>query len=281
MRGSVTGQSTSLFLPLAKLRCEGDETHTFRQPPDVLPMLRPVLTLFALAAASPALAQPCEVTIARAPDAIRAEIEAWVRSEPRCATSLEVRVVESSGGLYVFARDGRGFTRQRMVPDGATVAALIASWIADDSIDGVWLPEAPPNPPVLMAPPGLLPATPRADAHARAGRNLRVTGLGIGAAGLVAITAGVYFGVRANEISAEISSHSPTEPWSIDIAQREAQGRRDETRQYALLAAGGGLVATGALVYLVGRAQAKQDRLTVAPTATARGDVGLAVAGRF
>jgi hypothetical protein len=31
-------------------------------------------------------AQPCEVTIPRAPDAVRIEIETWVRAEPRCAS---------------------------------------------------------------------------------------------------------------------------------------------------------------------------------------------------
>lgn len=55
-------------------------------------------------------------------------------------TSLEVRVVPTDGGYYLFARDDRGFTRDRLVPDGATAGALVASWMADDSIDGVWIP---------------------------------------------------------------------------------------------------------------------------------------------
>lgn len=102
-------------------------------------MLRPLLvTALVVATSAPASGQPepCSVTIARAPDDVRVEIEAWVRAEPRCVTPLEVRVVETAGGLYLFARDGRGFTRERIVPDGRTAGALVASWIADDSIDG-------------------------------------------------------------------------------------------------------------------------------------------------
>jgi len=129
------------------------------------------VALAALFVARPVVAQPvtspahCEVTIARAPEDVREVIEAWVRAEPRCTTTLEVRVVPSDGGLYLFARDGNGRVRERVVPDAQSVGVLIASWIADDAIDGV---EAPPPsvqvvPPhrergPMLAPPGETPA---------------------------------------------------------------------------------------------------------------------------
>jgi hypothetical protein len=90
--------------------------------------------------AAPALAQPvttpepCSVTIARAPDDVRAEIETWVRAEPRCSTSLEVRVVATTdGALYLYARDERGRIRERVVPDAQSAGVLVASWVADDA----------------------------------------------------------------------------------------------------------------------------------------------------
>jgi hypothetical protein len=134
------------------------------------------ITVLALVlAALPAAAQPvlrpteCSVTIARAPDDVRAVVDAWVRSEPRCSIALEVRIVPSEGGLYLLATDERGGIRERLVPDAQTAGVLIASWIADDSATQPQ-PEpapAPPAPPVLparrlnlddrLAPPGLAP----------------------------------------------------------------------------------------------------------------------------
>jgi hypothetical protein len=85
-------------------------------------------------AQTPLPVQPCDVHIARAPDDVRAAIEAWVRAEHRCSTTLEVRVVPTEGGYYLFARDGRGFVRERIVPDAQSAGVLVASWVADDSI---------------------------------------------------------------------------------------------------------------------------------------------------
>ena len=75
-------------------------------------MVSRVLALIAVCAPSPAFAQPvthpergpCKVVIALAPDAVRTEIEAWVRAEPRCEHELEVRVVPTQDGYYLSAR---------------------------------------------------------------------------------------------------------------------------------------------------------------------------------
>jgi len=93
-----------------------------------------------LVVASPALAQPvtrtdtCTVSIVRAPDAVRTVIEAWVGAEPRCTTSLELRVVATEDGLYLLARTPDGRVHERVVPDAQTAGVLVASWAADDSI---------------------------------------------------------------------------------------------------------------------------------------------------
>src|SRR4051812_33596116 len=102
--------------------------------------MRTLIPLTVLATAGSAVAQPivapepCSVSIARAPDDVRAEIDHWVRAEPRCNASLEVRVVPTDGGYYLFARDNRGRVRERVVPDARSAGVLVASWVADDTI---------------------------------------------------------------------------------------------------------------------------------------------------
>jgi hypothetical protein len=101
------------------------------------------LVLAASCATATAVAQPvtrpgevpaCRVAIAYAPDDVRAEIDAWVRAEPRCERELEVRVVPTDDGLYLQARDERGRVRERVVPDAQSAAVLVVSWMADDSL---------------------------------------------------------------------------------------------------------------------------------------------------
>jgi hypothetical protein len=89
---------------------------------------------------------PCRVTVVLAPADVRAEIEAWVRAEPRCERELEVRVVPTDEGLYLSATDPRGRMRERVVPDAQSAAVLVVSWMADDSL-GPTLPVAMPAPP--------------------------------------------------------------------------------------------------------------------------------------
>ena len=100
------------------------------------------VALLLLATGGTALAQPvmhpeaevCKVTIALAPDDVRAEIESWVRAEPRCERELVVRVMPTDEGLYLTATDQRGHVRERVVPDAQSAAVLVVSWMADDSI---------------------------------------------------------------------------------------------------------------------------------------------------
>lgn len=115
-------------------------------------------TLVCLSA--PAIADPaapggpgtCEVTISRAPDDVRDAIEKWVRAEPRCSTSLDVRVVPTDGGLYLLARASNGRIYERVVPDAQSAGVLVASWIADDSV--TWAPPArEPYPAAPVSPP--------------------------------------------------------------------------------------------------------------------------------
>ncbi|MBS1122593.1 MAG: hypothetical protein H6Q90_4821 [Deltaproteobacteria bacterium] len=93
-----------------------------------------VLPALAVVLAAPlARAQPtCTVAVVHAPEAVTAEIEAWMRAEPPCRVALQVRAVATADGLYVIAQEPSGRLHERVVPDGRTAAVLVASWAADD-----------------------------------------------------------------------------------------------------------------------------------------------------
>jgi hypothetical protein len=99
-------------------------------------------------------AHPCTVTIVRAPDDVRREIEDWVHREVSCRISLDVRVIPTDGGLYLLARESTGKLHERLVPDGQAAGVLVASWVANDSLQPM------PQPPPMLAPPVLIPAVP-------------------------------------------------------------------------------------------------------------------------
>ena len=99
-------------------------------------MTRSLVFAGLLVAATPAFthAEPtCAVSIVRAPDDVRTEVESWLAKE-HCATPLTVRIIETDGGYYIYAVDDRGGIRERVVPDAQSAGVLIASWTADDGI---------------------------------------------------------------------------------------------------------------------------------------------------
>jgi hypothetical protein len=78
----------------------------------------------------------------RVPDDVRPVVEKWVHAEQHCSVALEVRIVPTDGGLYVIARDDRGQSHERVVPDATSAGVLIASWVSDDALK----PPAPRRP---------------------------------------------------------------------------------------------------------------------------------------
>jgi hypothetical protein len=126
--------------------------------------MKHALALAVVLAASTAAAQPmarpqCAVTIARAPDDVRAVIDQWVQAEPNCNVQLEIRVVPTEGGLYLLARDEHGRLRERLVPDAQSAGVLVASWVAaDSSAAPQQAPAIAPMPPVAPPTPVVAPA---------------------------------------------------------------------------------------------------------------------------
>ena len=119
--------------------------------------------------------------------------------------------------------------------------------------------------------------------------SLRIAALVTGVTGIASVGVGVWAGLKAKQISDDISSHPGDAQWTKTIRQIEADGQRYENIQVATLIAGGALLTTGIVLFLVdnssssssGATDAGRDRSvhvvpTIAPTAT-----GLAVVGRF
>lgn len=120
-------------------------------------MRNAILGCVLLLASTPAIAEPCAVTITRAPDDVRVAIEDWVAAEPACATTAEVRVVVTDGGYYLLAIGSDGRIHERVVPDAQSAGVLVASWIAADGAPVITAPvaaepaEVPEPAPVMVA----------------------------------------------------------------------------------------------------------------------------------
>ena len=107
---------------------------------------------------------------------------------------------------------------------------------------------APPAPPT----PGPTPSAPVGHDH---GRRLRVAGIAAGAAGVVAIGVGVWFGSVASARAEELSR--PGQPYDPALA---ADGEAAERNMVIGYLAGGALLSAGVAMYAVGRARRAEPR---------------------
>jgi tetratricopeptide (TPR) repeat protein len=107
------------------------------------------------------------------------------------------------------------------------------------------------------------------------GRGLRVAGIAFGAAGLASIGTAIYFYTRAVSLSDKVSnSDAPDSDYR--------SGKDAETMQWVLYLAGGGALATGAILYWLGwpAPDANQEAASVVPV-VGPGMAGLSAQGRF
>ncbi|HMG55872.1 MAG TPA: tetratricopeptide repeat protein [Kofleriaceae bacterium] len=110
---------------------------------------------------------------------------------------------------------------------------------------------------------------------------LMYVGLGLALAGLGTAGVGVYDGVKAKDISDQVSRQDPTKPWPPGIRELEARGQHYEDLQIGFLIASGVLLTAGVVVYVAGRpdsSEHRSDKLAVGITPTHN---GVSLFGRF
>jgi tetratricopeptide (TPR) repeat protein len=129
-----------------------------------------------------------------------------------------------------------------------------------------------PPPPVMSAPlpepriepvtaPLAITSTPMVESHA--GRRDRRLGIALGIGGGVVLASAAYFAWDAHDAAETVSAaHANGQKWS-DVASIDQRGQHSAAMAEALGIAGGVAVASGAVLYLIGR---HQEHLAVMPT---------------
>lgn len=145
--------------------------------------------------------------------------------------------------------------------------------------------EPPPEPEAPVGPGGRPPRDPdpveRVD-RAPKDNTLKYVGIGAGIGGAVALGIGVFAGLRAATISDEITAHDRSKKWPDDIQELQRRGQSYENVQIGGLVAGGLLVTSGVVLYVLSRSDSPSERpadkgaLRVSPTTN-----GFVVFGQF
>lgn len=111
----------------------------------------------------------------------------------------------------------------------------------------------------------------------RAQRTFRLAGLATAGAGVAALGASAFFGMRARSLSNDASSVSGQ--WTEQAQQNVDDAQSAQTTMYVLLAVGGGVAVTGGILYLVGaRSIESPTKVGVIPT---RGGAAFSLTRRF
>lgn len=110
------------------------------------------------------------------------------------------------------------------------------------------------------------------------GRWLRRGGLAAGGAGLVSLAVGLYYGIEARSISAELSL---VDRWTADRLDRFDDGERAESLAIGFSVAGGALLVGGGVLYWLGGRSEREPEVEVTAALGPRGELGLAAGGRF
>jgi hypothetical protein len=105
------------------------------------------------------------------------------------------------------------------------------------------------------------------------GRGLRIAGVATGVVGLAAIGVGVGFALKTQAISSNEEKNGPTGAQEDDRKRYEAWG-------WVSYGVGAAALATGVILYIVGRSGDGPNQVALLPAASSTG-AGLSLAGRF
>jgi len=143
-------------------------------------------------------------------------------------------------------------------------------------------PDRDPKPPPLkQQPPRSEEPSDEAAPASGGSSTVMYVGLAAGIAGIAAAGIGVYDGIQAKSLSDQVTNHVAGTPWPNNIQEIQRRGQAYENLQVGFLIAGGVLVTTAAILFVVGRSDSSKrpsDKAMVSVTPTTN---GFAVFGRF
>jgi len=130
----------------------------------------------------------------------------------------------------------------------------------------------PPAPPPVEHPPKPQPAPPPATIQERRSRTLQIAGIAAAGVGVIGIGLGVKFGIDARDADQYFETH--TGGWGPGDRERYEDGQAANRNMVIAYVIGGGLVATGAVLFAIGTST------HAVPVAT-HDSIGVAIAGGF
>jgi hypothetical protein len=104
---------------------------------------------------------------------------------------------------------------------------------------------------------------------------LRTAGLALGAAGVLALGAGIIFGLKVRSANEDLAREQTYPEWS----RHRSDGERAETAQWILLGLGGAALVAGGVCYVLALPP-RRDRSALLPFGLPGGG-GLALSGRY
>jgi tetratricopeptide (TPR) repeat protein len=135
---------------------------------------------------------------------------------------------------------------------------------------------APPMPPAPVTAPAVaaVETVPSSPDSPTAGHGMRIAGIACGAVGLASVGTAIYFYTRATSLSDTITkSNSPS-------ASDYQSGKTAQTMQWVFYSVGAAALATGSVLYYLGRRAVQPDQTAVAPM-VGPGFAGLSAKGAF
>jgi hypothetical protein len=98
----------------------------------------------------------------------------------------------------------------------------------------------------------------------RGGGGMKIAGIAVGGIGLVAVGAGVAFGLRASSAASDAEKLAPGSVWKPDI---ETRGEKAAKNAKIFMVVGGAAVVTGPVLYFLGaKKSAESSSVSVIPT---------------
>jgi hypothetical protein len=125
------------------------------------------------------------------------------------------------------------------------------------------------------------------DEPERPGRTLRIAGIASAGVGVIALAAGVKFGLDASRLSDELDEEGQRlaesdEPWTDELLAKQDEGESARTKMIVFTAAGAVAIAAGAGLYILGSSKESGGEAALAITPVLGPDAaGWAAVGRF